>query len=180
MSPLPYWKVIGLLPWPKVRFTLLTVASRFHKIKIVSGSWLMSLQGFKHRTLHFARMIEPGLGFSESDPEILHLSDNVPILVNAQSQIEKIPDLVLVSVAQGSELSGHWCNLLRLSCYSSIVVIEISSKMSCRELDQEPNLDDVNSREYECSFYLQMKMEPNLSEIDSGNVKVFFLVLLAA
>ncbi|KAK7363787.1 hypothetical protein VNO77_05945 [Canavalia gladiata] len=43
---------------------------------------------------------------------------------------------------------------------------------------KEPNLDDVNSREYECSFYLQMKMEPNLSEIDSGNVKVSSLFFL--
>ncbi|KAK7323667.1 hypothetical protein VNO77_27151 [Canavalia gladiata] len=40
---------------------------------------------------------------------------------------------------------------------------------------KEPNLDNVNSREYECSFYLQTKMEPNLSEIDSGNVKFFLL-----
>ncbi|KAK7343906.1 hypothetical protein VNO77_13016 [Canavalia gladiata] len=87
---------------------------------------------FKHRKLHFARMVKPGLGFSESDPEILHLSGLGPVATASQ----------------------------------------ISSSGTKPELDTCLPLLQTKSPPQ------NRKMEPNLSEIDSGNVKVSCLFFL--
>ncbi|KAK7312414.1 hypothetical protein VNO77_36255 [Canavalia gladiata] len=159
----------------------------------------------------FEVKVKPGLGFSESDPEMLHLS--VP------DSLKFSPDIFSLSL--GYLEFYNWFNsylakepqdaallppkhlpslyVLQGSCYwrtamTDFMVEKYSESFLLLSLDllafipvplyffwelnQEPNLDDVNSREYECSFFLQRNIEPNLSEIDYGNVKVSSLFFL--
>ncbi|KAK7339610.1 hypothetical protein VNO77_20288 [Canavalia gladiata] len=117
---------------------------------------------FKHRKLHFARMVKPGLGFSESDPEILHLSGLGPVATASQiSSSGTKPELdTCLPLLQTKFQTMH----PHLNPKVPQNDPEIRAASSCGVDDKSPPQN--------------RKMEPNLSEIDSGNVKVSCLFFL--